>query len=65
MKLLKILGLIGLVIVSTIAILFWAISPHPPSDQTLEKQFCRNRPDLERLMAMLAEDPHSSRFLGG
>jgi hypothetical protein len=62
MKLLKILGLVGLVIVATIATLFWAISPHEPSDQALEQQFYRNRPDLERLVAMLAEDPQMIRI---
>ncbi len=62
MKVLKILGLVGLVIVVTIAILAWAISPHEPSDQALEKQFYRNRPDLERLVTMLAEDSQMVRI---
>ncbi|MGA8407079.1 MAG: hypothetical protein WB680_07870 [Candidatus Acidiferrales bacterium] len=62
MKLVKILGLAGIVIVAVVTLFSWSISPHEPSDQKLEKQFYRNRPDLDRLVAMLAEDSQMSRI---
>ena len=62
MKLLKILGLVVVSIVGTISLLAWGIAPGEPSDRTLEKRFYRQRPDLERLTAMLAEDPQMTRI---
>ncbi|MHB8503060.1 MAG: hypothetical protein ACYDCG_16755 [Candidatus Acidiferrales bacterium] len=62
MKWLKILGLVAVLIVGAIALLAWWVGPHEPSDKTLEKQFYRQRPNLERLTGMLAEDPQMSRI---
>ena len=61
MKILKLLGLVGVGIIIVILILWWWVAPHEPSDQTLEKSFYRKRPDLERLVAMMEEDSRMTR----
>jgi hypothetical protein len=62
MKLVKIIGPIGVFIAIVISLLLWWVAPHVPSDQALEKQFYRQRPSLERLTAMLAEDSRMTRI---
>jgi hypothetical protein len=57
MKSLKILGLLGVVIITAISFLsWWRSKPHAPSDEALEQGFNKHRPDLERLVAMMGED---------
>ena len=62
MKWVKLLGLVGVFIVGAILLLLWWVGPNQPSDETLQKQFYRKRPDLERLAAMLAEDSQMTRI---
>jgi hypothetical protein len=62
MKLVKIIGPIGVFIAIVISLPLWWVAPHVPSDQALEKQFYRQRPSLERLTAMLAEDSRMTRI---
>jgi hypothetical protein len=57
MKSLKILGLLGVVIITAIPFLsWWRSKPHTPSDEALVQGFNRHRTDLERLVAMMSED---------
>jgi hypothetical protein len=53
---LKILGLLLLFIVGAVSLLARWVAPHVPSDQKLVKEFYKKRPDLERLVSMLADD---------
>jgi hypothetical protein len=62
MKVLKILGLVCVCVVGMISLLWWGCGPHQPSDQSLEKRFYKQRPDLERLVAMMNEDSQMSRI---
>jgi hypothetical protein len=56
MKLLKIVGRICLGILIMVSFLWWGCEPHQPSDQTLERRFYKQQPDLEHLVEMMDED---------
>ena len=58
----KLLGIVLLVIVGAVSLLAWRVGPHVPSDQKLAKEFYKKRTDLERLVAMLAEDSQMTRI---
>lgn len=62
MRWLKILGLVLLIIVGAVSLLAWWVAPHVPSDQKLVKEFYKKRPDLERLVSMLADDSRMTRI---
>jgi hypothetical protein len=62
MKLLKIFGLGILAFLALIALLLWFIGPHQPSDRSLENRFYKQRPVLERIVAMMNEDAQMSRI---
>jgi hypothetical protein len=62
MKFLKILGLLLAVFVVLLISLWWACSPHQPSDAELERQFKKHRTDLDRLVEMMDEDWQMARI---
>jgi hypothetical protein len=62
MKFLKILGLILAVFVLLLVSLWWACSPHQPSDAELVRQFKMHRTDLDHLVEMMNEDWQMSRI---
>jgi hypothetical protein len=62
MRWLKILGLVLLIIVGAVSLLAWWIAPHVPNDQKLVQEFSKKRPDLERLVSMLADDSRMTRI---
>src|SRR6266581_1029497 len=62
MRLLKVLGFVCIGILVLISLLWWFLRPNQPSDQSLEQRFYKQRPDLERLVAMMDEDWQMSRI---
>jgi hypothetical protein len=62
MRWLKMLGLVLLTIVGGVSLFAWRIAPHVPSDQKLVRDFYKKRPDLEHLVAMLADDSRMTRI---
>jgi len=53
---LLVFGVLGAGVVAAILLVWWRSKPHEPSDLALERGFYRHRPELERLVAMMAED---------
>jgi len=62
MKFLRIAGLVCAAILAVISLLWWGCGPHQPSDASLERQFNKHRPNLDRIVAMMDEDWQMSRI---
>ena len=62
MKILKVIGLTCIAVLAVISSLWWGCGPHRPSDESLEKQFTKQRPNFERLVKMMDEDWQMSRI---
>jgi hypothetical protein len=62
MRFLKFLGFTCIGILALISLLWWLLRPNQPSDQALEQRFYKQRPVLERLVAMMDEDWQMARI---
>jgi len=62
MKYFRVFGVIAAVCVALLTGLWWACSPHQPSDAELERQFVKHRSDLDHLTQMMDEDWQMSRI---
>jgi len=62
MKLLRIIKLTSIGALAVISSLWSGCGPHRPSDESLEKQFNKQRPNFERLVRMMDEDWQTSRI---
>jgi hypothetical protein len=61
-KVFKIFGIVCFGILVGISLLWWGCGPHQPSDASLERRFNKERPEFERLVAMMDEDRNMSRI---